>query len=190
MARLPRFKSVTAQSQRDASITGGGGRGGHGLLRDEISKDSCRGSACRAAETWKMTNVKLIWLSDLNYRFVADAEVSLYTALRTLPQEFPSKNPISRINSIIIIIIIDVISTMAIFPTPSPVGKPKSKALTRNVRWAAINIYKTSHLSMDEFLLGIFYCVGRYECIDFTAYRVFTFLFNIAKCHLSWAFPC
>lgn len=40
-----------------------------------------------------------------------------------------------------------------------PDGKPKSKALILYVRRAAINIYKTSHLSVDEFLRGIFYCI-------------------------------
>lgn len=49
VARLPRFKSVTAQSRRE-HLSRGQERGvGHGLLRDEISKDSCRGSACRGA---------------------------------------------------------------------------------------------------------------------------------------------
>lgn len=146
----------------------------------------------RAAETWKMTSVKLIWLSDLNYRFETSAEVSLYTALRTPPSNNHSPRRI-RYRGLAPSSSSSLSSyhhrshqrddhiSYAVF-----VGRPKSKALTRNVRWTVASIfikpviYQWRTPSRNVLLR---YPPRKY--IGFTAYRVFTFLFNIMRCYLS-----
>jgi len=47
VARLPRFKSVTAQSRRDASITGGVGTAFYGMKYRKIAAEAPRAAARR-----------------------------------------------------------------------------------------------------------------------------------------------
>lgn len=170
VAHLPRFESVTAQSRRKC-------------IHHRDGRDRRRG-----AETWKMTSVKLIWLSDLNYRFRGRITRRCRTrrfALRPVGIPFEEPNIENQLHhhhrdhhhhhqrhqrD-------DHVSDAVL------VVKSKSKALTRNARWAAINIYKTGHPSVtDSFQEYFIMLPARYEYIGFIAHRVFTFLFNIASC--------
>lgn len=108
----------------------------------------------RAAETWKMTSVKLIWLSDLNYRFETSAEVSLYTALRTPPSNNHSPRRIRYRG----------LAPSSSLSSSSSESSARWPYFLRRVRRETkikssdpqcemndrINIYKTSHLSVTN----------------------------------------